>query len=30
MRSEAQLQGLNNVVWVCTIACYDKSLKAQA
>jgi hypothetical protein len=30
LRSEAQLQGLNNVTWVCTIACYDKSLKAQA
>ena len=29
-RSEAQLQGLTNVTWVCTIACYDKSLKAQA
>jgi hypothetical protein len=29
-RSEAQLQGLDNVTWVCTIACYDKSLKAQA
>jgi Periplasmic binding protein len=30
LRSEAQLQGLNDVTWVCTIACYDKSLKAQA
>jgi hypothetical protein len=31
LRSEAQLQGLpSSIVWVCTIACYDKSLKAQA
>jgi hypothetical protein len=30
LRSEAQLQGLNDVTWVCTIACYDRSLKAQA
>jgi hypothetical protein len=30
LRSEAQLQGLTGVTWVCTIACYDKSLKAQA
>jgi hypothetical protein len=30
LRSEAQLQGLKNVTWVCTIACYDKSLKQQA
>ena len=32
LRSEAQLQGLTdpNIVWVCTIACYDKAVKAQA
>lgn len=29
-RSEAQLQGLTNVTWVCTIACYDKAIKQQA
>ena len=32
LRSEAQLQGLTdpNIVWTCTIACYDKSVKEQA
>jgi hypothetical protein len=32
LRSEAQLQGLTdpNIVWACTIACYDKSVKEQA
>jgi hypothetical protein len=31
LRSEAQLQGLSNdIVWVCTIACYDKAVKQQA
>jgi len=32
LRSEAQLQGLTdpNIAWVCTIACYDKAVKAQA
>jgi len=32
VRSEAQLQGLTdpNIVWVCTAACYDKTLHAQA
>jgi hypothetical protein len=31
LRSEAQLQGLpKDITWVCTIACYDKSLKEQA
>jgi hypothetical protein len=32
LRSEAQLQGLTdpNIVWTCTIACYDKSVKQQA
>jgi hypothetical protein len=29
-RSEAQLQGLTGVTWVCTIACYDKKIKDQA
>jgi hypothetical protein len=29
-RSEAQLQGLTGVNWVCTIACYDKKIKDQA
>src|SRR5690349_622241 len=28
-RSEAQLQGLTGVNWVCTIACYDKKIKDQ-
>ncbi len=31
LRSEAQLQGLSdNIVWTCTIACYDKTVKEQA
>jgi hypothetical protein len=32
LRSEAQLQGLTDqdIVWMCTIACYDKSVKQQA
>lgn len=31
LRNEAQLQGLSsNVVWTCTIACYDKTVKEQA
>jgi Periplasmic binding protein len=32
LRSEAQLQGLTdpNIVWTCTIACYDKSVKEKA
>src|SRR5690348_17144502 len=32
LRSEAQLQGIDasSVTWVCTIACYDKSVKEQA
>ena len=32
LRSEAQLQGLNNphIVWECPIGCYDKALKANA
>ena len=30
LRSEAELQGLKDVTWVCTIACYDDSLKEQA
>jgi hypothetical protein len=32
LRSEAQLQGIDDssVAWVCTIACYDKSVKEQA
>jgi hypothetical protein len=32
VRSEAQLQGLTdpNIVWVCTAACYDKTLHDQA
>jgi hypothetical protein len=29
-RSEAQLQGLTGVTWVCTVACYDKKIKDQA
>jgi hypothetical protein len=30
-RSEAQLQGLTDVTWVCTIACYDRNqVKQQA
>ncbi len=29
-RSEAQLQGLTGVTWVCTISCYDKKIKDQA
>jgi hypothetical protein len=32
LRSEAQLQGLTDpdIVWACTIACYDKTVKQQA
>jgi hypothetical protein len=32
LRSEAKLQGLTDpdIVWTCTIACYDKSVKQQA
>ena len=32
LRSEAQLQGIDSadVVWTCTIACYDKTVKDQA
>ncbi len=32
LRSEAALQGLTdpNIVWTCTIACYDKTVKQQA
>jgi hypothetical protein len=32
LRSEAQLQGLTdpNIVWVCTSACYDKTMHDQA
>jgi hypothetical protein len=32
VRSEAQLQGLTdpNIVWVCTAACYDKTMHDQA
>jgi hypothetical protein len=32
LMSEAQLQGLTdpNIVWTCTTACYDKSVKASA
>ena len=32
LRSEAQLQGLTDpdIVWECTVACYDKSVLAQA